>query len=274
MSVEQILERERRWARPVGIAGVLTAVFLFGSLVIQGSVDLPRTTSEEALLRAVDADFGTLLFGGVLAAIGLALMTSPLLYLFRAAEARSDRVRSGLIGLAIAGPVFLSAHSILNWLALRSAAQDFLAGAKHTDKIAKDLLSESTFVNVALGLKTAGVLGLAFSMLYISLWAMRVGLLTRFWGTLGMALGPSLVLLPFGLYGIMIWFVTIAALIADWWRGPRPPAWAAGVAIPWAPPGQQVAAPDIPPDPADRGSTPSESSAGEPGSKRKRKRRR
>jgi hypothetical protein len=273
MSVDEILERERRWAVPTAVAAILTAAFLFGSLAVQGSVDLPRSSHEAALLRAVDANYGTLLIGGILAGAGLALMVAPLLYLFSAAAARTERVRRGLVGLTIAGPIFLAAHSVLNWPALLSASHDFGHVAHHTDKVAKNLLSDSTFVNVALGLKTAGVLGLAFSMLYVSLWAMRTGLLTRFWGTLGMALGPSLLLLPFGLYGVLLWFVAMGALIAGWWRGPRPPAWETGVEIPWPSPGEQIVAQDIPPDPIEQdggeGAKPVPS-----GPKRKRKRRR
>ena len=55
---------------------------------------------------------------------------------------------------------------------------------------------------------------------------MRVGLLTRFWGSLGMALGVSILFL--GLLGMLVFFAAVGALIAGLWPRGRPPAWAAG----------------------------------------------
>ncbi len=55
--------------------------------------------------------------------------------------------------------------------------------------------------------------------------AMRAGLLTRFWGSLGMALGAvSFLFFQFAL----LWFVYLGFLIAGWVPGGRPPAWQSG----------------------------------------------
>ena len=78
-------------------------------------------------------------------------------------------------------------------------------------------------------------------MVYFPLQAMRAGLLTRFFATLGMALGGATILL---LGQILIpdtlWFLWLGLLffIGRTPRG-RPPAWDAGEAIPWPRPGDE-----------------------------------
>jgi len=121
-------------------------------------------------------------------------------------------------------------------------------------------------------------------MVYVSLQALRVGLLTRFFGTLGMALGVSLILLPPAPALLALWFGYFGLLVVDRAPGGRPPAWEAGEAIPLPRPGEEPGpaaeasgktiegeATEVP----NAGEQPSQPPGGQPGSrKRKRKRRR
>ena len=50
---------------------------------------------------------------------------------------------------------------------------------------------------------------------------------------LGLALGISLLLVPVGIFGLVLWFAVIGLMLARWWPAPLPPAWDAGEAIPW-----------------------------------------
>ena len=78
-------------------------------------------------------------------------------------------------------------------------------------------------------------------MVYMPLQAVRVGLLARFFGTLGMALGVSIILLsPRNPAAGAVDRVAGPALRR---RAPggRPPAWEAGEAIPWVRPGEEQA---------------------------------
>jgi hypothetical protein len=75
--------------------------------------------------------------------------------------------------------------------------------------------------------------------MYGCLNAMRVGLLTRFWGSLGMALGVAVV---FALPLTWIWFLFLGFLLLGAVPGGRPPAWETGEATPWPSPGEQAAA--------------------------------
>ena len=81
----------------------------------------------------------------------------------------------------------------------------------------------------------AGLLGLTFAIVYTALWALRTGLLTRFWGAFGIAVG-AIFAISFGteltVLGF-VWFIYVGLLLAGWVPGGRPPAWAAGEARPW-----------------------------------------
>jgi hypothetical protein len=98
---------------------------------------------------------------------------------------------------------------------------------------------------------------------------MRTGLLSRFWGSLGMALGIVILLglLPLAL----IWFAYFGLLIVGKVPGGKPPAWEAGEAIPWPTPGERAAAELEPGEDAEE--TPADGSESGDGERRKRKRR-
>jgi hypothetical protein len=108
------------------------------------------------------------------------------------------------------------------------------------DEEASNAISESSLHGAAIGFGLGGRLGLAVALLYSCLFAMRAGLLTRFWGSLGMALGVAALLLRVEF--TMIWFIYFGLLLVGRLPGGRPPAWAAGTAIPWPTPGEKAAA--------------------------------
>jgi hypothetical protein len=112
---------------------------------------------------------------------------------------------------------------------------------------------DSGALKAAQGLVLPGLLGLIVAMAYTSLQALRAGLLTRFVGSLGVGLGvaaifiPPLVLLPAVLWAGFLGYLGL--LFLDRAPGGRPPAWAAGEAIPWPRPGdEETSAPRPSPD--------------------------
>jgi hypothetical protein len=107
------------------------------------------------------------------------------------------------------------------------------------ESAAKNALSEASLRDAATGFGLAGRIGLAVALIYSCLWAMRVGLLTRFWGSLGMALGVAALLLL--VQFCLIFFIYFGLLLIGKVPGGRPPAWAAGEAIPWPTPGERMA---------------------------------
>lgn len=112
------------------------------------------------------------------------------------------------------------------------------------ENLANDVIDDSGTVSFARALLLPALLGMVIAMVYIPLWAMRTGLLTRFMATFGMALGVSLILLPFAQLIIVLWFFAVGLVLLGRWPRGTPPAWAAGEAIPWDAPGTKP--PDAP----------------------------
>ncbi len=286
MNRARTLEWERQWALPAAMSAFAAAVlFVAGTVLSQKGPIAPSTTTE--LLRDFQDASGSLLVAAVLNALSLALIAVPLFYLFQAASARSPKVRRGLVGVVIAGPLFLGAAELFQWIALNAASSDFATPGGGAGipigTYADDLIRDQTTFSIAQGLSFAGVLGFVVGTVYTSLWAMRVGLVTRFMGTLGMALAASLVLLAqaFSLLALMLWFVFLGMIILGKTpRRGRPPAWGAGEAIPWPKPGEEPHAPAPDPDETVDGTATELDSDANPNSarrdrarKRKRKRR-
>ncbi len=151
------------------------------------------------------------------------------------------------------------------------------------DARATHTTDDSSTLQAAQGVLLPAILGLVVMMIYVPLQAQRVGLLSRFFGSLGMALGASMILiLPVALLGTLVWTGYLGLLFVGRVPGGRPPAWEAGEAVPWPRPGDQDAPGSQAEDPAIDGEA-SEVASGTEGSspqgpsspaKRKRKRRR
>lgn len=281
MSPAQTRERESRWALPTALATLLAVVLLLVSIPLNSV----SGTGTAEVLRSTDAHSGSVATVALLQGLAFLLLALPLLYLFNAIRARSDRVRSQLLGLVVAAPLFLAISTGLSGARGQEAADQFVGGeAKSTlskqeareecesdrkDEGAKDFsgefepkkgetplaacerrkaeddeasnaISEASLTPLVSGLGIAGALGLLVSLFYCCLWGMRTGLLTRFWGSLGMALGIVIILglLPLAL----IWFAYFGLLIVGKVPGGKPPAWEAGEAVPWPTPGERAAA--------------------------------
>lgn len=108
------------------------------------------------------------------------------------------------------------------------------------DDRATDALNDASGASTAAILYRGGAFVFSIGFLYAALWSMRTGLLSRFWGSLGMA--SAVVLGLFFLYFFaLIWFLAIGLFLLGVWFGTRPPAWETGTAMPWPKPGQPPA---------------------------------
>lgn len=315
MTRTEITERESRWAGPVA-ATTFAAVAL---MVASAFVSSVSGSGEAAILRSVHEHAGSVTASGLMQAVGFALLAVPLVYLFAADRARSERVRPQLVALMVAAPILLGLSAGLAIGARQQAADIFLGGEakstmskqeanekcvsdrkdegakefgeeyepakgetalaacekrKRADDEASNAVGEAALAPLVSGVGIVGGLGFAAALFYACLWAMRLGLLPRFWGSLGMALGIA------ALIGLilftLIWFVYFALLALGLLPGGRPPAWEAGKAVPWPTPGEKAAT-ELEPEqlePADAPEAPEpEDSSAEPSSKRKRKQR-
>jgi hypothetical protein len=351
LSRERIIERERRWARPAAIVTLIALVLLVAAVLERSAI--PSEDQTGAQLRAFDQHSGALSLYSVFSGLAFLLLSVPLLYLFRAAQARNPRVRGGLVAFCFIGPILIAAQGIILWSGLSQVASDFVERApqeqvrtlgefrdqlanrpesiqkvtiytdsdaleveqtdgrfysteyppKTEDQLLKrldgagidneedsngavgdafgdHLTEDSTAVSVGTNLLFPGALGMIVAMVYIPLQAVRVGLLPRFFGTLGMALGVSLIILPQAQILIALWFGYLGLLFVGRVPRGRPPAWDAGEAIPWPRPGEEENAASPAPGQVEGkatevGGADEAAQRGEPRSaKRKRKRRR
>jgi hypothetical protein len=108
------------------------------------------------------------------------------------------------------------------------------AGSNARENLADDINKDTAVLVAGSFLGFVGRLALVFGLIYTSLWSMRTGLLTGFWGVTGMISGVGLILLgPIGFALLVLWFAAIGLMFLGFWPKPLPPAWAAGEAIPW-----------------------------------------
>jgi hypothetical protein len=319
-SKEELLAFQARWIRRAGAAGLFGAFLVVAGIVLQRiGLNLPNGDSDADQLVFEHAHSSRLIYSSVLQGIGLALFVGPLLFLFRSAQGRSQRVRRFATALIILGPLAFGLGLAISSVGSKDAADKFVtqepavvqgarqqaeqaqtppspapkqgnSGAATTttksnptakatttspqtttgtattaaapkpktpDQAASDAregladhLNKHTTVLIVGGLiSTVGVLALVFGMIYTNLWSMRLGLVTRFWGALGMAFGLFLIIPLFPpVPGLVLWFAILGLMFLGLWPRPLPPAWGAGEAIPWQRPGD-----DLGPPAAERG---------------------
>jgi hypothetical protein len=271
-SKQEILAWEARWAMPAALATLAAVGFVIAAILVvnqgTGSGD-----GDAALLRDVQQHRSDRLLSSILQAIGVGLLAAPLYFLFRAAQWRNPNMSGQMVGIVVIAPLFLAALAIFSSLTTLHAASDFVAmgisgtGDRANDA-AQDALNDAPLRPFALGFGIAGPLGFVIAMFYTAMQAMRAGLLTRFWGSLGMALGAvSFIFFQFAL----LWFVYLGILLIGRVPGGKPPAWAAAEAIPWPTPGEKAAA-EIAPPQAPEELEPSDS--GEPSEPRRKRKQR
>ncbi|HEX9967443.1 MAG TPA: hypothetical protein VGB06_05820 [Solirubrobacterales bacterium] len=241
---------ERRWSGPAALAALAGSALVIASIVVGQTAGSADGTAEA--LQDVDAHSAATLIASALQAFGVGLMTLPLLYLFRAAAARSEAVRGQLVGVIVAAPLFLAIALLLTGITSVQAASEFVTdevprltaqgvalGSDRADDVASDTIADVGLPRLlATGFGIGGQIGFTFALFYTALHAMRTGLLTRFWGSLGMALGAvSFLFFPIPL----LWFLYLGLLIAGSVPGGRQPAWESGEAEPWPTPGERAA---------------------------------
>ena len=318
MDRERILERERRWAVPAAVLSFCASLLFLAPVVIQATADLYTGPSTARQLESLDENASAIVIGSVVRALAFIALVGPLVYLFRAAQARNPRVQPSLVVFGFIGPVLFAAAGIVVAIGISSAASDFTglpseseqtyqdfhaqvedhaaqidrvtvysasdalevqqsdggfyavskfpsddedtivkalddAGIDHDtesdteagppDAQATEVTDNSSTLQAGYGLELAARLGLIIGMVYISLQALRAGLLTRFMGSLGISLGAAVLLIPpVVFFAAIIWAFFLGYLgLLFLGRLPagRPPAWETGEALPWQRPGDE-----------------------------------
>ncbi|HEX6027312.1 MAG TPA: hypothetical protein VFZ00_35255 [Solirubrobacter sp.] len=241
---------ERRHRPRAGIAAVLSALglvaFYIGDQILRS--DVPTSSGLESLVRAtepgdvgqlpslrteyfqyIDSKSSLLLLigiGGIVGYIGLAWAVG---FLGVAARGREAPMRKPIIYVPIVGGVVVGISVLMAQIGTLGLTSDFLDGPRTVEAAVS---AENDLLLWANALFQLGSLVLAVGLILVSLNAMRVGLLTRLMGYIGIVSGAMLVLFPLPVVQIF-WMGALGVLFLGRWPGGNPPAWESGRAEPW-----------------------------------------
>jgi hypothetical protein len=175
--------------------------------------------------------------GAVLFGLGSLAVYFAMAYLFRAVRARKPEFQQVALVMAAIGAVGFGLGRAVSEIARYLGAADFVNAADKSNSAASDALSPSASL-IGQVIWQAAALALGFAFVLIALNAMRVGLLTRFMGVLGIIVGVTFVL-PLDQQGIIrvFWLGALGVLFLGRMPSGTPKAWTTGAAEPW--PSQQ-----------------------------------
>jgi hypothetical protein len=233
---EEQLRWEARWGRPAGAAAIVAALLFLVSGFVFPPKDRDGIESYPDALLSIDDRPDAYFAYVALPVLGTMLVAGVFYYLFRATQARGAGVPRWFIYLVFGAPLVYAVSQVLFSIELRDladrfAAQDTIRGEAGDEK-AKDM---GDFSPVVEGLRSAGVVSLAFLYVMLPLRARRVGLLTPFMSILGIIVGVLIVFATLGIAPIIqaFWLGAIGMLLLGNWPGGRGPAWESGEAEPW-----------------------------------------
>jgi hypothetical protein len=231
VSPEQIAE-ERRRGRLAGLAAVGAALsFAGGGFWYQAINGDSPSGNSPALLRFFDRHSGELIGASVLQSLGMVLLVFAALHLYNATKARYPKETGVVQVMAIYGPLAFAVSTVVRAIVISVSSADFVGRDFQTIDAADDIFQGPILIATTV-LGFSGVIGLAYWLVKGCLDAMRTGILTRFLGVLGIAIGPALVL-GFGTVVLPFWLLLLGALFLCLWPTGLPPAWDEGRAIPW-----------------------------------------
>jgi putative Mn2+ efflux pump MntP len=252
-TADETLADEQRRRTQAGTAAIAAGVLTIGGGIVAAVVysDLPSVPLLEALRERLNPVAPTeslkarqvlfyhnnafklvvvsLVLALAAAAIGLALS-----HLYRSTKARRAELPKATVIVAIAGAVCVAVAGVAQAAGVTIEARSFADSGNQSSQAARDALN-APLVIASLFLRQVGVFALGLAFVLLSLNAMRVGLLTRFMGVLGIIVGV-LFIVPLGSSLPIVqafWLIALGALFLGYWPPGRPPAWATGEAQPW-----------------------------------------
>jgi hypothetical protein len=174
------------------------------------------------------------LVGSILDLLGLAAVGVLLFWLHRIASARRPELKPAVRWVAVIGAGLSAVMALAYTIVLAHKAHVFVTTGNQGYPEANQLTRSGPVIVLPLVLEL-GTLLLAIGCIWTSLSALRVGLITRPVGYAGVVAG-ALFLFPIGALVPVVqgfWLAAVAVTLARRWPSGDPPAWQAGVAVPW-----------------------------------------
>jgi hypothetical protein len=230
---ERVAYESRVRTRQVVLAAAAGVLVMAAVLIQLGGPHVK--VNEQTLGLVTEAKRATRdLIGAIASALGSFALALTLWYLWGSTVSRQPNVKPRFIGiLAVVGCV-VSGVSVVAYVASYGIqAHHFVTHGSQTYPEANALLTKPALVIPQIG-NDFGLLLVAVGLVMVSLNAMRVGLLTRFLGYLGIIAGV-LTIIPLVPIPVVesYWLLALAYLFSGRWPSGVPPAWASGRAEPW-----------------------------------------
>lgn len=234
MKPDEVLEYEARVRTRQTVLAAAAGILVMVAVLIQLGGPHVKINEQTLGLITEHKRFTRDLIGSICSALGSFALAWTLWFLFGATRARDPSVRPSFSGiLGVVGGI-LSGVSVLAYvIGYGTAANHFVSHGSQTYPEAKALLGKASLVIPQIT-NDLGLLLLAIGLVLVSLSAMRVGLLTRFMGYLGVIAG-ALTIIPLVPIPVVeaYWLLALAYLISGHWPNGVPPAWRTGGAVRW-----------------------------------------
>jgi hypothetical protein len=231
MATEELLQAEARERPRMAIVAGVAAVFtLLGSLVGRLAAGAPPDNLPAAMLFYQEHQ-GSQYVSAACSVIGAVAIAVVLDFLYRATRARNPELPRQIRPLPWVGGIGVAVFTLAYQIALAVNVEHFATEGSQTYEEARKAIEAGVPALVGLVVQLA----LALAIVLISINAMRVGLLTRFLGYLGVISGALFVLalVPVPIVQVY-WLAALAMLfLGRSVSGAIPPAWQSGEAIPW-----------------------------------------
>lgn len=177
-----------------------------------------------------------LIVGSALSSISLIVLTAVLLLLVRATRFRRPESWAPTAVLVLIGGIGFAAVGIGHQIASAILTHEFAVGSDHSSAAVEHALTSGAANVVSEYISLLAGLALAAGMISAALGAMRVGLIARWMGVVGV-ISALLIFLPIGGAELEIipafWLAAMGILLMRRWPAGDPPAWEAGEARPW-----------------------------------------
>lgn len=196
----------------------------------------PAISPRLAELRFISHHAAGLIIGSAMSSIAVVVLTAALLTLVRATKVRRRESWRASGPLVLVGGIAFAIVGVGHEVAATILAHSFVTGGDFSVHAVEKALTTGP-VNIAVQyISLLAGLSLMVGMIAVSLNAMRVGLITRWMGLIGM-LSAVLIFLPIGGETLEIvpafWLAALGLMFFGRWPGGDPPAWASGEARPW-----------------------------------------
>jgi hypothetical protein len=245
-------ERRTRLAVPAFAGGVL---YLLSGIITQSTLNgaptvgilqglapaLQGVANPAVSPRAPEVKFishhaGPLIAGSVIAALAIGVLTLVLLLVLAATRFRRPETWGPARMLVLGGGIGLAVISVAHQIVAAIETHKFAVGLDHSNHAVDNALTKGA-ANLAIDyLSLVAGLSLAVGMIVTMINAMRVGLVTRWMGVVGILSG-ILIFLPIGGATLEVvpsfWIVAMGILFIGKWPNGQPPAWESGEARPW-----------------------------------------